>query len=248
MHGVACSARRSIAYVRTLQIVRRFTFSYFSCGDAREQIYFRMPLDISLKRYTEQEINLKLHGLWAIPAMALILASAKPASASLLDGQTVVVQYAVANDSGYTPIDDPNGYSVDQSSGPIVVPGSINGLRFGIFDVSIGDDFVSITNTNDGTAFCCSLFNQGILVTLVNPNPATIASVTYDNTSNLGNAGDVDFNAHQVFFSVLGEVFVTGTAKLDVAGVSAAPEPGTLAMSIGGILLALAAARRTRKA
>ena len=191
---------------------------------------------------------MKLNSLWAIPAMALILASAKPASASLLDGQTVVVQYAVANDPGYTPIDDPSGYEVDQSSGPIVVPGSINGLRFGIFNVSIGDDFVDITNTNDGTAFCCSLFNQGILVTILSANPATITSVTYDNTSNLGNAGNVDFNAHQIFFSVLGEEFVTGTAKLDVAGVSATPEPGTLAMGIGGVLLALVTARRSRKA
>lgn len=182
--------------------------------------------------------------------MALFLAAAKPASASLLDGQTVDVAYVIANDSGYTPLNDPGGYENYQDFGTAVVPTGtdFNSIYLGVFNLVVGDTTESITNTNDGTAFCCSPYNQGLLVTLVDPNAPTITSVTYDGSSNLGSASDVAFNAHQIFFSVNDEVFVSGTAHLNIDGIPAAPEPGTLAMGLGGIALALVAGRRARRA
>jgi len=181
--------------------------------------------------------------------MSFVLA-AKPAAASLLDGQTVQVQYVVANDIGYSPLNDPGGDVVDQSYGTAVVPtgGAFNSIYFGIFKLVVDDTTISITNTNDGTVFTGSPYQQGLLVTLLNANAPTITGVTYDGSSNLGSAADVAFNSNHIFFNVNDERFVTGTAVLDVTGISAAPEPGTLAMGIGGILLALMAARRTRKA
>jgi len=192
---------------------------------------------------------LKRNALWALCAMAFVLA-AKPASASLLDGQTVEVNYVVANDIGYTPLNDPNGYFNGGSYGTAVAPtgGAFNSVYFGVFKLDVSDTTISITNTNAGTAFTGSPYRQGLLVTLLDANAPTITGVTYDGSSNLGSAGDIAFNAHQIFFNVNDEAFVTGTAVLDVSGIPAAPEPGTLAMGVGGILLALMAARRARKA
>jgi hypothetical protein len=181
--------------------------------------------------------------------MSFVLA-AKPASASLLDGQTVQVQYAAANDIGYTPLNDFGGYNVFGYYGTAVAPtgGAFNSLYAGVFMLVVNDTTISITNTNAGTSFSGSPYQQGLLVTLLDPNAPTITGVTYDGSSTLGNAGDVAFNSHQIFFNVNDEAFVTGTAVLDIAGTSAAPEPGTLAMGVGGILLALMTARRARKA
>ena len=192
---------------------------------------------------------MKLNALWAIPAMALVL-TATPASASLLDGQSVQVQYVVAHDMGYTPFNDPGGYNVYNDFGTAVVPTGTNfdGVYFGVFKLDVDDTTVSITNTNGGTSFTGSPYQQGLLVTLLNANAPTITGVTYNGSSNLGHASDVAFNSHQIFFNVNDEAFVTGTAVLDVTGIPGAPEPGTLAMGIGGIVLALMAARRTRKA
>ena len=142
--------------------------------------------------------------LWAIPAMALLLTAAKPASASLLNGQTVEVQYVVAQDTGYTPLNDPNGFSGFGDFGSALVPtgGAFNGVYYGVFNVSVTDTSVSITNTNDNTAFTGSPYQQGILVTLLNANAPTITGGAYNGASTLGSAGDVAFNAHQIFFNV----------------------------------------------
>ena len=192
---------------------------------------------------------MKRNSLWALSALSLVL-MVQPASASLLDGQNVEVQYVVANDAGYTPFNDPTGYDIYSDYGSAVAPtgSNFNGVYSGVFNLSVSDTTVSITNTNDGTAFTSSPYQQGLLVTLLDADAPTITGVTYDGASTLGSAGDIAFNSHQIFFSVNDEQFVSGTAVLDVTGTSAAPEPGTLAMGVGGMLLAFIAVRRTRRA
>src|SRR3569833_3853603 len=89
------------------------TYYFLSCSKFSETLDILLwpPVVYYQKIYGGRRQFLKPNILWAIPAMALLLSAAKPASASLLNGQTVEVQYVVAQDTGYTPQNDPNGFS-----------------------------------------------------------------------------------------------------------------------------------------
>jgi hypothetical protein len=171
---------------------------------------------------------------FAIAAALAVLAST--ATAGILDGQTVRVEYLYPDASTIYP---------GNGNGNYVVGGGVevqNLLYSNIFDVDLQSNGLTVIFNNNLGTFTGAAFN-GFRVTDINN---TIGAFTSFNlVSNTAGFNPVlTFDADNLYVNWQGINMTPGQIELSI---SAVPEPETFAMMLAGLGLLGAAARRRKQ-
>lgn len=177
-------------------------------------------------------------------AVVLTMAAASPASAGLMGAAVTSQYYAYGKTSG--------------AASHFVVDGQAHARTFNTFDVIVTDSQVIYDFRLAGTwsASTTSLSRDGLSIRSGNlltfAGAPGISGVTIDAATNMAglSASNISFNGSEIAIDWMGRSYSANTlVVLNVATISpaAVPEPSSLALGLGAVGLAGAAAGRRRR-
>jgi hypothetical protein len=180
---------------------------------------------------------MQLRAVQALLVLAVVLCGSQPASATLLDGQSVLYEYLFPDTSTlfYSPGLVLVGPGVEI---PDLCGGSCSGITADLSDTNILVDLA----TASGSIFAVSSFNGFRIFDSLGTVPA-FTSVTINLATNLVgfDASRVSFDADNIYLNFQG--LSVGAGNFVSVDIEAVPEPTTLAL-LGAGLVALRARRR----